>query len=191
MGIRGLQKIIDARKVQAERRFLKHKQRNRLAEPGVHQFAIILDNLKSTYNIGKIFRSADAFGALSVHLIGTDFFDPGPAKGSFKWVPARFYEDFASCYEYLKIREYTFFILEPNADTMLAGTALPVKSAFIFGHEQFGISFDKTCYPAMKELSIPQYGKVESLNVSIAASVVMYEYVRQHCRLFVEADVAG
>ncbi|MGD2096644.1 MAG: TrmH family RNA methyltransferase [Desulfobacterales bacterium] len=54
------------------------------------------------------------------------------------------------------------------------------KSAFIFGNEEFGHQFDKDRYPGIKSLKIHQAGKVESLNVSIAASIVMYEYVKQH-----------
>ena len=60
----------------ALRRYEKHRRRNRFAESGVHDFVIVLDNLKQSFNIGKIFRSADAMGAAEVHLIGTDFFDP-------------------------------------------------------------------------------------------------------------------
>ena len=59
---------------------------------------------------------------------------------------------------------------------------LPHKSAFIFGHEEFGCSFEPDDYPQMQTLTIPQFGSVQSLNVSIAASVVMYEYARQRLR---------
>ena len=180
MGVRGGRKYLDARLEEAKIRFNKHKRRNIFAEPGIHEFIIVLDNLKSTFNIGKVFRSADAFGAREVHVIGTDFFDPAPAKGSFKWVPARFYEDFAACYEEIKSKGYTFFVLEAGGSSILPDTGSPVKSAFIFGHEQYGISFDKSMYDDIQTLSIPQFGQVESLNVSIAASLVMYEYIRQH-----------
>ena len=55
-----------------------------------------------------------------------------------------------------------------------------IGSAFIFGNEGFGFSFCKKEFRKIKALRIPQFGKVESLNVSIAASIVMYEYIRQH-----------
>ena len=57
----------------------------------------------------------------------------------------------------------------------LAYIKLPAKSAFIFGNEEFGHSFNKDDYYAIKSLKIDQFGRVESLNVSIAASIVMYE----------------
>ena len=167
-------------KEQLLRRYEKNLRRNVLAEPGVHDFVVVLDNLKRSFNIGKIFRSADAMGASAVHLIGTDFFDPAPAKGSFKWVPAFFHKDFTSCH--LKLREagHTIFILSPENGKTINEISLPLRSAFVFGHEEFGFSFNKDDFPDLKELGIPQFGKVQSLNVSIAASIVMYEYVRQH-----------
>lgn len=167
-------------KEQILRRYEKQLRRNVFAEPGVHDFVIVLDNLKRSFNIGKIFRSADAMGAAAVHLIGTDYFDPGPAKGSLKWVPAFFHKDFSACHEKLQATEHAIFLLSPENGLPAHEISFPRRSAFVFGHEEFGVSFNKEDFPGIRELSIPQFGKVQSLNVSIAASIVMYEYVRQH-----------
>ena len=164
----------------ALKRFRRQKQINLLAEPGEHRFIIVLDHLKPAFNIGKIFRSADAFGAREVHLVGIDFFDPAPAMGSFKWVPARFHIDFESCHDDLATRGYTIYTLEPNDGDKLPAVKMPARSAFVLGHEEFGLSFKRKNFEGIKSLTVPQFGKVESLNVSIAASIVMYEYVRQH-----------
>lgn len=162
-------------------RYEKHRRRNMAeAKPGGLKFIMVLDNLKATFNIGKIFRSADAFGAAEVHLVGNHFFDPGPAMGSFKKVPAKFYENFDECYTSLIERGYSLFTLEPETGISLHTAKLPEKSAFIMGHEEFGISFDVGDYPGVQTIAIEQIGQVQSLNVSIAASVVMYEYFRQH-----------
>jgi len=157
----------------------KERQRNVLAEPGVHEFVLVLDRLKPGFNVAKIFRSAEAFGARAVHLVAIGPFDPGPAKGSFRKVPARFHEDFAVCHAELLAEGYTFFLLDPEGEAALGDDDLPSKSAFVLGHEEFGFSFDAQKFPNLKKLVIPQFGSVQSLNVSIAASVVMYEYVRQ------------
>jgi tRNA G18 (ribose-2'-O)-methylase SpoU len=53
------------------------------------------------------------------------------------------------------------------------------STRFVFGHEEYGFSFDPQAYANLSKISIPQYGKVQSLNVSVAASLTMYEYVRQ------------
>ena len=131
----------------AEKRYHKHLRHNRIyARPGIHHFVIILDHLKPNFNIGKIFRTAEAFGANSVHLIGTSSFDTRAAKGAFKWVPVAFHDTFESCYTALLEKGYHFFLLDPGAQSALHTTELPIKSCFIFGHEEFGISFEHECY---------------------------------------------
>ena len=84
MGLRENRRHFQRERQSAIRRFRKQKRINMMASPGRHEFIIVLDHLKPAFNIGKIFRSADAFGAAEVHLIATIFFDPAPAKGSFK-----------------------------------------------------------------------------------------------------------
>lgn len=175
--------IIKKAKEEAKRQFRRHRNKNRLATPGIHQCIIVLDGLKPTFNIGKTFRSAEAFGCHEVHLIGTDFFDPGPAMGAFKYVPAKFHSRFMSCYAELLERGYTPFILEPGRGNPVMDVDLPAKSAFVFGHEEFGISFEPDLFPEVERLNIPQYGRSQSLNVSVAASIILYEYTRQFaCR---------
>lgn len=167
-------------------RYNKERQKNLLAKSGYHEFVLILDQLKASYNVGKIFRSAEAFGASAVHLVNIAPFDPSPAKGSFRKVPALFHETFADCHAELVAQGYTFFILAPAGATSLCATELPCKSAFILGHEEFGCRFAEGDYANLQQVTIPQFGSVQSLNVSIAASVVMYEYVRQQavsCKL--------
>lgn len=161
-------------------RYQKERQKNILAQPGKHSFVLILDQLKPGFNVPKIFRSAEAFGAAAIHLINIGPFDPSPAKGSFRKVPAVFHETFDACYQSLEAEGYQFFMLSPDAEKGLCQAVFPEKSAFILGHEEFGCSFDIKDYDRFEALNIPQFGSVQSLNVSIASSVVMYEYVRQH-----------
>jgi len=175
--------MMKAERDMARRRFRRQRNKNYLAEPGVHDCVIVLDHLKPTYNIGKIFRSADAFGAREIHLVGIDFFDPAPGMGAFKWVPAVFHNNFFSCYTHLVNKGYVPFILEPDKGDAVTETNLPLKSAFIFGHEEYGISFEPDLYPGIHRLTIPQFGKSQSLNVSVAASIMLYEYTRQHGKI--------
>ncbi|WP_298035742.1 TrmH family RNA methyltransferase [uncultured Desulfuromonas sp.] len=160
-------------------RYNKERQRNLLARPGAHDFVLVLDNLKPGFNVPKIFRSAEAFGAREVHLVNIGPFDPAPAKGSFRKVPARFHDDFRPCQDSLRSEGYDLFVLDPGCPDVLGAFELPEKSAFVLGNEEFGFSFEPTDYPGLRRLSIPQFGRVQSLNVSIAASIVMYEYLRQ------------
>jgi len=164
----------------AQLRYEKERRKNILAKPGINDFVLVLDHLKPGFNVPKIFRSAEAFGATAVHLIGIGPFDPAPAKGSFRKVPAVFHDMFDSCYRQLVDSGYVLYRLDPKTKNSLCKFELPKKSAFIFGHEEFGFSFTQSEYPSIVPLSIPQFGSVQSLNVSIASSVVMFEYVRQH-----------
>ncbi len=165
----------------SEKRYEKHRRHNVLyAEPGINDFVIVLDHLKPQFNIGKIYRSAEAFGARAVHLIGTQYFDTTSAKGSFKWVPTTFHATFESCYRKLVDEGYELHALDPAAESSLNSIVFPAKSAFIFGHEEFGFSFDRMAYSRIRSIKIQQVGRVDSLNVSVAASITMYEYCRQH-----------
>ncbi len=163
----------------ALKRYEKERIKNKLAVPGKHQFVLILDSLKAGFNVPKLFRSAEAFGAQEVHLINIGFFDPAAAKGSFRKVPAIFHENFDSCFEDLIQREYQIFALDLDTDHTLGEIEFPTKSAFILGNEERGISFDLAQYSQIKKIKIPQHGNVQSLNVSIAGSIVMYEYTRR------------
>ncbi|MCK4865954.1 MAG: TrmH family RNA methyltransferase [Gammaproteobacteria bacterium] len=164
----------------AMRRYKKDRQRNVMAKPGKHAFILILDHLQAGFNVPKIFRSAETFGAHEIHLINVEPFDPAPAKGAFRKVPAKFFDNISDCFAELEKRDYHLFTLEADKGKTLYDAKLPEKSAFILGNEDNGISFEYSSYPNVECLSIPQFGQTESLNVSIAASIVMYEYISQY-----------
>jgi len=108
--------------------------------------------------------------------VGIGPFDPAPAKGAFRAVPARFFDRLDDSMATLAAAGYRVFRLVADKGPALHSVQLPARSAFVLGHEEFGISTAGEKLPA---LSIPQSGRVQSLNVSIAASIAMYEYVRQ------------
>jgi tRNA G18 (ribose-2'-O)-methylase SpoU len=165
---------------QAMLRYTKQRQRNLLAKPGVHQFILVLDHMKAGFNVAKIFRSAEAFGAHEIQLVDIGPFDPAPGKGAFKKVPARFFDSFEQSYQDLTKRGYKVVKLDGGSKCLLTDFRIANKTAFVLGHEEWGHSFRQDDYPDIIPVAIPQFGQIESLNVSIAASIVMYEYVRQH-----------
>lgn len=161
------------------KRYERERQRNVAAAPGPLPMVIVLDGLKAGFNVPKIFRSGEAFGVHEIHLVNIGPFDPAPAKGAFRKVPTRLHDRFRSAFDDLTARGYTLFALHPDAPESLPEAELPEKSAFVFGHEEYGLSFDPADYPGLRTLSIPHAGPVQSLNVSVAASIVMYDYVRR------------
>lgn len=169
-----------ASRAEAQARYERQRRLNLLAQPGPNPVVCVLDHLKAGFNVAKIFRSAQAFGVHEIHLVGIGPFDPAPAKGAFKRVPARRYEHIDASLERLDEIGFTPLRLAPDAPALLTRTSLPECCAFIVGHEEFGFSFAPADYPEMGAVSIPRVGAMESLNVSIAASIAMYEWIRQH-----------
>jgi tRNA G18 (ribose-2'-O)-methylase SpoU len=150
------------------------------AKLGPHEMIFVLDHLKDDYNIGKIFRSAEIMGVQQIFIIGTKFFDCVPAKGTVRKLKAEFFPDFKSCLEKLQQLQFHLYALDVKGEEFLGKVALPTKSAFIMGHEEFGLSFNPLDFPEIRLMKIKQFGKTQSLNVSIAASMVMHEYNRLH-----------
>ena len=161
-------------------RYQKQRRRNLLAKPGPHTVVVVLDGLRADFNVPKIFRSAEAFGAHAVHLIGIGPFDPAPAKGAFRHVPAHFHDDFASCREQLVAEDFSLIGLDPAASSNMNDVCLPRRCAFVLGHEARGLSEAVRQERSLRLISIPQWGPMESLNVAVAASLALYEYVSQH-----------
>lgn len=161
-------------------RYEKQRRQNLLARPGPHPVVLVLDGLRADFNVPKIFRSAEVFGAHGVHLVGIGPFDPAPAKGGFRHVPAHFHDDFEACARNLRAGGFILVGLDPRAEACVGDAPLPERCAFVLGHEAFGLSDAARDDDALVLLRIPQWGRVESLNVSIAASLALYEYTRQH-----------
>ncbi len=147
--------------------------------PGLFSFVLILDHLKAGFNVPKIIRTANAFGAHELHLVNIGLFDPGPAKGTLRQTRCLSFPTFKDSYDSLIERGYTLYFLDPEAEEVLGETQFPEKAAFILGHEEYGFSFKREDFPKVRGMKIKQYGQVQSLNVSIAASLACYEWVRQ------------
>ena len=153
---------------------------SRLQAPlGVFDFILVLDHLKPGFNLGKIIRTANALGCREVHLVGISMFDPSPTKGTLKQTKTKILETAALSFESLKAEGYQLFAMSPDAKLTLGQIEIPEKSAFIFGHEEFDLSFSPDDFPDIKRMRIAQFGIVESLNVSVAAALACYEYTRQ------------
>lgn len=150
---------------------------------GPFEHVMVLDNLKASFNVGKIIRSANAFGCREVHLVGIPMFDPSPAAGALKHTKSRSFPSIVESLEHLRGQGYTIYALDPHGAAQLGATVFPPKSAFIVGHEQYGFSFDLAAHPDLVRLNIPQFGTVQSLNAAVAASLACFEYVRSQGRL--------
>jgi len=145
---------------------------------------VVLDNIRSAFNVGSIFRTADAAGVAHLHLCGMTAHPPHiklakTALGAFDYVPWTYYERTKDCIAALKEQGITVAGIEvtPEAELMHRVT-WPQPVAVMFGHEVNGIHPDNLarCHKVVK---IPMHGYKNSMNVATAAGVVLYAVTAQ------------
>jgi tRNA G18 (ribose-2'-O)-methylase SpoU len=137
------------------------------------------------HNVGSIFRTADAFLVEAIYLCG---FTPRPphrdiqktALGATETVSWRYYEDAIAAATDLIKQGFELFAIEQVENSKplyLASLDREKKIAVVFGNELTGVSEDllRKCKGS---LEIPQWGMKHSLNVSVAAGIVIWELVR-------------
>ncbi len=153
----------------------------RLSKP--EALVLLLDHVTDPHNYGAILRSADVLGAdmvivperRSAH--DTDTVARSSA-GAVAWVPVAVVPNLVRALTALQ--ENGFWGYAADMGGVEIGQAkLPERSAIVLGSEGYGVSrlLKETCDGAV---SIPQRGNVESLNVSVAAGIVMWEYRRRY-----------
>lgn len=145
---------------------------------------IILDNIRSAFNVGAIFRTSDASGVEKLWLTGITPYPPHnripkTALGATDTVNWEYQKDINVVIENLKNDGFTIIGAELS-DKSITYTdyKFPAKSAVIFGNEISGISTEilNKCDTVVQ---IPMFGKKESLNVEVSCAVIIYEIIRQ------------
>jgi len=147
---------------------------------------LVIENIHDPHNVGAIFRSADAVGIEEVQLLYTKETFPAlhpkvTASGG-KWVKQNTYDDPATLVADLKTKGYRIY------STNLSSDAVPIHdidwtqpSAIVLGNENRGVSTQMTAF-ADGNILIPMFGMVESLNVSVATAVILFEACRQRIK---------
>ena len=155
----------------------------RVAESAV-ETVLILDKITDPHNVGAIIRSCDQFGASLVIIpehnsasnIASNEIICRSSAGASAWVPVAIVKNLVRAAEQLK--EAGFWIYGADAGGQnITGLSFAQKSAIIMGSEGSGIDslLQKKCDTIV---SIPTCGKIDSLNVSVAAGVILYEVYR-------------
>ncbi len=145
----------------------------------------ILDNLRSAFNVGSIFRLADSVGAMEMALCG---YTPRPEQSQVKktamradqFVAQKFFERAESAVSHYRSEGIKIIALETGKDSKnIFAAPMPSPVAFLLGNERFGL--DHSLLSQVDEVrSIPMYGIKNSLNVGQAAAVAAFEWSRQH-----------
>lgn len=174
-----------------QRRKLKIEELNRISlkefrEADKIPLAVVLDNVRSRHNIGSVFRTGDAFRINEIVLCGITGTPPDVeihktalgAEDAVKW---RYFEETLLAVEALKREGYTLFSIEQTENSSsLKNIKLEKgkKYAVIFGHEVHGVS-QQVIDASDGCIEIPQYGTKHSLNVSVTAGIVIWDFFQQ------------
>lgn len=146
---------------------------------------LILENIRSAYNVGAIFRTADASGVSKIFLVG---YTPTPidrfgrpqkeilktSLGASEEIEWEHVEDTISIIELLKKKGFTVAAVELGENsTNLKDFSEPDKVAYVLGNEVEGVE-EETIKQSDVQLEVPMLGTKESLNVSVTAGIVLY-----------------
>lgn len=147
---------------------------------------VVLDNIRSAFNVGSIFRTADAGAVAHLHLCGMSAHPPHrklekTALGAFEYVPWTYYERTADCLESLAADGIHRVAIEivPGASAM-DRFQWPTPVAIVFGHEVNGINA-KILALCDEAVEIPMHGHKNSLNVATAFGIVLYDILGKAC----------
>lgn len=151
-----------------------------------HSLRVVLENIHDPHNVSAVFRTCDAVGVPKVSLIY--YLEKFPKIGkkssgsAFKWVEKEKFSSVSECYDSLRKGGYTIYASTISDDAIdLYKLDFKKKIAIVFGNEHRGVS-DLAAKLADKKFKIPMYGMVQSLNVSVAAAIVLYEALRQRMK---------
>lgn len=146
---------------------------------------VVLDNVRSAYNVGSVFRTCDAFPVEKMYLCGITCYPPHKeilktALGSHETVAWKKFATTLEAIDELKKLKYKIYAIEQaeNSIKLQEFQSTNEKVALVFGHEVNGVHQDvmNVCDGCIE---IPQGGTKHSLNIAVSAGVVLWEFFRQ------------
>lgn len=142
-----------------------------------------MENIHDPHNVSAIYRTCDSVGVPKISLLYNDEKFPKISKvtssSANKWVETEKFSDVSECYNNLRengFKVYASLLAEDAVD--LYSIDMTEKVALVFGNEHRGIS-EEASEMADEVFYIPMNGMIQSLNVSVAAAVTLYEAQRQ------------
>ncbi len=146
---------------------------------------VVLDNVRSTYNVGSVFRTCDAFRVEMLCLCGITACPPNieihkTALGAEDSVAWRHFDSTMDCAEWLKKEGYTLLSIEQcEGSTMLHEFAIDKgkKYAVVMGNEVKGVQ-QEIVDTSDGCIEIPQFGTKHSMNVSVTTGMIIWEFAK-------------
>lgn len=145
-----------------------------------HPFHVAIENFAHDFNIGSVVRTANAFQAREVHIVGRKRWNRRGAMVTDRYLHVRHHEDAEALAAWAAERSLPVLGIDnfPGAEP-LETAELPAACILLFGQEGEGLS------PAARAasgrvLAIAQFGSTRSINAGAAAAIAMHAWIRQH-----------
>lgn len=152
-----------------------------------HDMTVILENVHDQHNIGAVMRTCDSIGIHEIFILQTDenlqFSNLALGKrtsaGTRRWVDVHYFTNRAACFKIVREKCQQVFATHLDADAVsLHDLDMTQPIALLFGNEKEGVT-PETLALCDGNFIIPQMGLVQSLNISVACAVSLYEALRQ------------
>lgn len=147
-----------------------------------HGFHVAVENWQHDFNIGSVVRTANAFLAEEVHIVGRRRWNRRGAMVTDRYQHVLHHPDVAALAAYAKERELPLIGIDnlPGA-VPLETTELPERCVLLFGQEGPGLT-EEAWHHSTTVCSIAQYGSTRSINAGAAAAIAMHAWIRAHAR---------
>jgi predicted RNase H-like nuclease/tRNA(Leu) C34 or U34 (ribose-2'-O)-methylase TrmL len=147
-----------------------------------HRFAVAIENWQHDMNIGSIVRTANAFAAETVHIVGRRRWNRRGAMVTDRYQHVQHHEDVAALLGWAAERNLPVIAVDNVPGSVPVDAAeLPERCVFLFGQEGPGLTAEALA-GADAVVEIRQFGSTRSINASAAAAVVMHEWIRRWAR---------
>ena len=148
-----------------------------------HPFHVAIENFAHDLNIGTVVRTANAFGAAAVHIVGRRRWNRRGAMVTDRYQHVHHHDGVASVAQFARDRALDLIAVDnlPGA-VPLERTELPRNCLLLFGGESAGLTRDARAAAALT-VSIAQFGSTRSINAGVAAGIAMHAWIRRHADL--------
>jgi len=148
-----------------------------------HPFHVAIENFQHDHNIGTVVRTANAFAAAAVHIVGRRRWNRRGAMVTDRYQHLEHHPDVVSLTGFAAERGLAIVAVDNTPGSRrIETTALPHDCVLLFGQEGPGLSAEAHD-AAELVVSIAQFGSTRSINAGVAAGIVMHEWIRQHADL--------
>jgi tRNA G18 (ribose-2'-O)-methylase SpoU len=153
-----------------------------------HPFHVAIENFEHDLNIGTVVRTANAFLAAEVHVVGRRRWNRRGAMVTDRYQHLRHHPDVAAVLAFAADRRLTVVGVDNGPGAVpLETVELPRECLLLFGQEGPGLTPVARAGAALT-VAIAQFGSTRSLNAGVAAGIAMHAWVRQHADLSTSLD---